>query len=316
MVTPAYRWGHVRFAGHGFDRIVDCRDKPYSMIRGEDFFGQMLPTLEAAGVNFFWEQPHVALAPGEVRVENLAKGMTTHRFDYVVDAAFDPGAVQAQLWQSFAGLRVATQTARFSPGVATLMELGPSAADSPINFIYMLPLSATEALVEHTTFSLVPLAEQQHLEAVKKWLSAQGITEWREMGRERGAIPMGIASGSASPWPRVGTAAGGVRAGTGYGFVGIKEQARQLSEAMLLRGLRAGAWQYSPTPLLLRLGDALFLRALRRAPLQGAELMGALLRRASDNDLVAFLGGAPTLSEAWRVMRCVPKRKMVAALCC
>jgi lycopene beta-cyclase len=310
-VAPAHRWGRVRFAGQGFERTIECNDTPYTMVQGDDFFAEMLPSLEAAGVRFFWEQSNVALGSGEVRV-----GDTAHRFDCIVDAAFDSSTAAATLWQSFGGRRITTTTPIFDPATATLMDLGVSSAESPISFMYVLPFSATEALIEHTTFSLSPRTETEHQEQVTAWLRSRGIMDWREIARERGAIPMGLPVCNNSLWPSIGTAAGGVRAGTGYGFVGIQAQATQLSEAIVSRGLRAAAWRYNPTPLPLRVGDALFLRALRRAPLYGADIMGALLRRARDRDLVAFLGGTSTLSESLRVMQCVPKRQMVAALWC
>lgn len=309
-VTPTKSWGAVRFRGSGFERSVDCSSTPYTMIRGVDYFSQTIDSLTRRGVTFRWSSPAVELRPRAIAV-----GGRLERFDVVVDAAFAPHAVTTGLWQSFAGVVVEAVSAAFTPGEVTVMDLLPSTAESPVSFMYILPFSLSEALVEHTTFSFEPRPEAEHLAECQAWLERRGIQVRREQARERGAIPMGLRIARRAPWPVVGTAAGAIRAGTGYGFVGIQRQVESLATAIVTRAERAHRWSWNPTPPVLRMGDALFLRALRRAPLHGGDLMSGLLRRADDDDIVAFLSGESGVGQSLRVMGGVPKRTMVKALC-
>jgi lycopene beta-cyclase len=300
----------VRFSGSGFGRTIDCQGSPYSLVRGEDFFNTALTFLEERGVRFFWEGCAVEVSPGGISFDGV-----THRFDGVVDAAFRSEGCTAALWQSFGGIRIQTAESMFDEREALLMDLEESSGESPISFIYKLPFSSSEALVEHTTFSFSPRPFDEHLRGVRRWLERQGIGAWRELEREHGAIPMGTRRGALPPWPVIGTAGGGVRAGTGYGFIGIHRQAELLAEALVARSGRIGRWRFDPTPPWLRLGDALFLRALRGYPRRGGELLGTLLERASDRDVIAFLSGSPRIVESVRFMANAPKRLMIGALC-
>lgn len=309
-VTPTRSWSAVRFRGSGFERSVDCSSKPYTLIRGVDYFSQTIDSLTSKGVIFRWSCPAVELYPHAIAV-----GGRLERFDVVVDAAFAPHSVTTGLWQSFAGVVIEAVSAAFTPGEATVMDLLPSTAESPVSFMYILPLSLTEALVEHTTFSFAPRPEEEHLAECQAWLLRRGIEVRREKDRERGAIPMGLRIARRAPWPVVGTAAGAIRAGTGYGFVGIQRQVESLAAAIVARPEAARRWSWNPTPPVLRMGDALFLRALRRAPLQGEALMNGLLRRADDRDIIAFLSGESGVGQSLRVMGGVPKGAMMKALC-
>lgn len=303
-------WRSVRFVGSDFDRVVGCAETPYTMVRGEDFFADTVQFLAAHGVVFRWSCGSIELSRDSVIV-----GSNVLRFDVVVDAAFDRAMVSAPLWQSFGGIVVETVHASFSVEQATLMDFVPSSSQSPIGFVYVLPFSPTEALVEHTTFSREPLSAEAHLAGCSAWLERKGVVVRREISREFGAIPMGIRRVARTPWPVIGTAGGGVRAGTGYGFVGIHQQAARLAGAIASERRLKRGWRFDPTPSSLRCGDALFLRALCRAPLQGRAIVEGLLKRAADKDIVAFLSGAAGIGQAVRVMAGVPRLTMVRALC-
>lgn len=308
-VVPAKRWQRVQFAGEGFRRTVECSETPYTLVRGEDFFRQAMRVLTKRGVEFTWSCRSVELATAGVVVDGERRP-----FDVVIDAAFSSSGCSPVMWQSFAGMVIETEERSFDPGEAIVMDLVPSSVDAAVGFVYVLPFSATEALIEHTTFSPTPLAPEEHFAGAARWLARRGIVVRHEVSRESGAIPMGLPSGEWTPWPVVGTMGGAVRAGTGYGFLGIHRQAAALAEELATVGRVPSGWRHQPTPLVLRTGDALFLRALQRAPLVGAELLAGILKRARDRDIIAFLGGSAGVGQSLRVMGRVPKMTMVRAL--
>jgi len=299
----------VQFAGEGFRRTVDCGDTPYTLVRGDDFFRYAMRTLIDRGVEFTWSCRSVEIATAGVVVDGERRP-----FDVVIDAAFGAAGCAPVVWQSFAGIVVETAEPSFDPTEAIVMDLLPSSVDAPVEFVYVLPLSSTEALVEHTTFSRKPRDPVEHVAGARAWLSRRGIVVRREISRENGAIPMGLTPVERTPWPVVGTMGGAVRAGTGYGFIGIHRQAAALAGELAVAGRLSHGWRFDPTPFVLRLGDGLFLRALRRAPLAGRDLLTGILRHARDRDIVAFLGGSAGVGQSLRVMGRVPKLTMVRAL--
>lgn len=313
-LEPDHAWARVRFSGRGFSRAVSCEGAPYSLVRGESFFGAALAELEQRGAELRWECGSVELEKGAVKV-----GSERMEFDLVVDAAFEPEGQRPILWQSFAGLWVRSQCDCFDPEEALLMDLGESSSDAPVSFVYVLPTSRRLALIEHTTFSHERLPVERHLAAAHAWAADRGLPQLVVDETESGAIPMGLPFTVNRAGPlQIGSAAGAIRAATGYAFQSILRQAEGVAEQVnsrLIGGEKGALAAPETTPPWMRFGDAIFLKTLARAPLQGSVLMERLLSRAPDRQLLSFLGGGASFLDALSVMRFVPKGPMLRTLC-
>jgi lycopene beta-cyclase len=324
----AQRWPKVLFSGNKsgsnagapFKRICDCSQTPYSIVHGEDFFSQTLSKLEARGVNFSWGASRV-----EVCSDAIIADSSNFKFDLVIDTAFEVSQVHPLMWQSFAGHWVTTTSDRFDPGVATLMEIQESSAAQAVNFMYVLPMSRRAALVEHTSFCASAMDPQSHLQQCDEWFKKNGITDWQISRAERGLIPMGLPLRPRAPGVvALGSAAGSIRASTGYGFIHILKQAQEVAlyVSNLEARAKAGLIQekilndFSPSqyPAWMSLSDKIFLCALQKMPQHGANLMSRLLERAPEGALLKFLAGDADLLSAFRVMLSAPKTVMLRAL--
>ena len=105
----------------------------------------------------------------------------------------EPGPVppgEIHWLQHFVGLEVETDRPVFDPSVATLMDF--RVMDGPdIRFMYVLPLDERTALVEDTFFGGEPGVETDYVESIRGYLADRlGVHSWREVHREKGAIPM------------------------------------------------------------------------------------------------------------------------------
>ena len=313
-LSTTHSWRKISFSGQGFQRTIECDATPYSFIPGDVFFSTALQDLESRGVQFHW-----GCTNPEILKRQIITPRTTQTFDFVIDAAFDPDSHRAILWQSFAGLWVKAQHDIFNPEEAVLMDLGASDYTSPVSFVYLLPTSANTALIEHTSFSRKPMPRQWHLDECRKWIARKGLLGISEYDTEHGAIPMGLASDEiTSANLRVGSIGGAIRAGTGFAFQAIQAQvedmARRIESSSTSNKLQR-VKQPVPFPAWSRLCDSLFLQALSRAPESGDMIMGQLLRRAPARDLIPFLSGKASFSQALHVMLKVPKITMLRALC-
>jgi len=98
-------------------------------------------------------------------------------------------------------------------------------------FHYVLPFSETYALVETTVFSTQEYALAKY-EAIWKsyWDRNFGRIAFELVKEEKGSIPMSISPFSLEENGiiRIGTAAGQVKASTGYAFTRMNEDARQI----------------------------------------------------------------------------------------
>ena len=312
-VKPTYTWPTVTFSSPLFRRNIRCDMSPYSLIEGERFFAHQLKAAEDLGVECHWECTEVSIEPQEIRT-----GEKTHRFDFAVDAAHDARTARSVLWQSFAGVWVESPAPIFDTTSATLMDLDVSACDAPVRFMYMLPTSPTTALIEHTIFHTTSMPKEWHLEACDSWITQQGLGPLNILTTEYGVIPMGLQHAT-SPRGllRVGTAAGSLRASTGYGFQTIMRDTELLAEQIadaVNNGSKNIASSPPGIPWWMRYSDRLFVQALAREGASGQALMDSLLHTAPEREIIRFLAGKATFFEAVRVMQCVPKYPMLKSL--
>lgn len=302
---PSFTWSSVMFRGPSFERRVDVSKSPYTMIRGDDLFGQVLEELETRGVSFRWRCSEVVIQENSIRADG-----ETFNFDVIIDAAFEAREVTSTLWQSFAGVWVTSEREVFDPSTAILMDLQESSVDAPVSFLYILPTSKRTALVEHTTFSPAPLPKERHLDHCFAWISGHVDGEIQRGEIDHGLIPMGLQVSSSSETLRVGSAAGMVRPATGYAFVTTQDHARRVAE-QVLKGHAAPTRSYQ---WWLTVADSLFLRALVQAPERGGRLMEGLLSRTRADALISFLSGDVSFREALAVWMSVPKLSMIKSL--
>jgi lycopene beta-cyclase len=57
-------------------------------------------------------------------------------------------------------------------------------------FMYVLPTSKTEALLEYTLFSKELLSKEEYETEIQKYIENLGITEYEIIEKEQGNIPM------------------------------------------------------------------------------------------------------------------------------
>ena len=221
---------------------------------------------------------------------------------------------QPLLAQSFSGVEITSEAELFTPDNVTLMEFieGPA---GQLTFLYVLPYSAHQALIEVTVFSpraqsaedLAPLLEAQ----LKRLTRGHA---YQVSHREAYVIPMGLPDDPAPPKPgyvRVGLESGGVRAATGYGFQRIQQWATQAAD-QLQRGLPIQP--HAPDPAMIRWMDDLFLRVLKAAPEQGPNIFLRLFSRVPAGPLLRFLAGDARLTDGFKVARALPAKLFLRQL--
>lgn len=220
-----------------------------------------------------------------------------------------PRHAHATWRQIFRGLELHSPAANLDTTTVTLMDF-QSAGPDGIRFFYVLPLDAQTALVEDTW--LVPadktptFSDDEIHSFARQNLSP---TDWQIRHREEGNLPMGTSPSATSavkknriiPW---GTAAGAVRASSGYAFSRIQTASERI----------AAAWQRTGRPdptlthdsQLLAWMDRIFLRVMERHPERVPEFFLRLFERVPPEALVRFLESQPRPADILQVMRAVP----------
>lgn len=190
----------------------------------------------------------------------------------------------------FVGHHVRTPTDVFDPSTPVLMDF-PTDQSAGLRFVYVLPTSPREALVESTRF-VVPspgheLPPARHADTVTAYVDALAGSH-EVTGSEEGVIalhtdPPPRARGPVVP---IGARAGLVRASTGYGWSHIQRHSAALAASLV----RHGHPHDVPGPDRWHAGlDALLLDVVRDEPAAVVDVLEALFARNDPDRVVDFL---------------------------
>ncbi|MEV7127913.1 lycopene cyclase family protein [Streptomyces sp. NPDC093260] len=235
----------------------------------------------------------------------------TLRARHLFDSRPLPGLPPARtlLLQHFRGWFVRTDTDRFDPDVADLMDFRVPQPRHGLAFGYVLPLTPGRALVEYTEFSRTPLTTPAYDAALAHYTRrVLGLGAFSVEAAEQGVIPMTDARFPRRHGPAVliGTAGGATRPATGYTFAAVQRQSRAIAAA-LHEGRRARGTPTAPRPYRRRTlaMDAVLLRALDTGRVDGPAFFTDLFRNVPPHRLLRFLDGVSTPREEWCVgLRC------------
>lgn len=219
------------------------------------------------------------------------------------------------LLQHFRGWFVRTRESCFDPAVAELMDLRTPQPGRGVSFVYVLPFSTREALVEYTEFSAAPLNRDVYEAALRHYTHVtRPLGTFTVTGTEQGVIPMTDGLFPRRTGARVfplGAAAGATRPSTGYTFAALQRQTAHIASAC-----RAGRTPLPPRPHARRhrAMDAVLLRALAAGEVEGAAFFEDLFRRNPLPRVLRFLDGRSTPRDEWSLGVRTPVGAMLRSL--
>lgn len=243
--------------------------------------------------------------------------ITTESGTVTAGLVFDsrpPEGGPGDLVQRFVGQEVATAGPVFDPGCATLMDFTVPQLPGVVHFLYVLPTSPHEALVEDTWFAPAGAALPDSRATIRSYLAERyGVADYRVGFEEQGAIPMSPDLQAPRTTGRVipiGAAGGALKPSSGYGFLTIQRMADELAAA-LAAGRRPAPFQ--PRGRTAQWMDRVFLFALQQRPDLAPDLFASLFAQCRPEPLIRFLHDVGGPADVARVVAAMPKRPMIAA---
>lgn len=234
---------------------------------------------------------------------------------HVIDARPpDPRRVaRSQLLQSFYGREI-TIADPTDASIADVMN-DMRCDQQGFVFAYVLPLSPRHALVEVTRFATEFHDQPALARELDTLLAERGWSDAAVVREEHAVLPMGLPQSSrheAMPgMVRAGTAAGALRAASGYGFLRIQAWAERCADAIAREQPPLG---HPPEPRLRRWMDEVFLHALATHPVQMPEFFLRLAARVPPAALVRFLSDAARPDDVLRIMAALPSGPFLRAI--
>jgi lycopene beta-cyclase len=221
-----------------------------------------------------------------------------------------PALAQSDWVQQFKGWEITSSQPCFDAQCLDLMAFEPS--PQGMHFMYCLPYSATQALVESTWIKRadgLDNGEEELREAlVKRW----ACTDYKITFREQGALPLWTSMHAThANVVRIGRAGGALRASTGYAFCASLHQSQKLAvslSAHVRSGGQLQSWQppdFKNSALDAWMDEVLF-RVLERDWRKAPRYFVDLFERVPADVLTRFLHGAASWQDRIAVMRALP----------
>jgi lycopene beta-cyclase len=290
------------------------------MIRGIDLYTSVLQQVRShANIDFYTSD--IAAVESNDDNAGVRAGDKNFSADYVFNSVllndWQKDALQKKniylLLQHFKGWLIKTEENVFDERIATFMDFRVS-QERGTTFIYIMPVSAREALIEYTLFTREALKEEEYDAELAKYLARSlGVNDYSVEHSEFGIIPM-----TNYPFSKgygrvinIGTAGGQTKGSSGYSFQFIQKHSEKIIEALI----------HGEEPLLSKrfsrkrfnLYDSIFLNVLYNKKISGEEIFAMLFKKNTPQQVLKFLDNETTFLEELKIMNTVPLTKFLPA---
>ena len=310
------KWNTLEFLSTDFEEKLDLGTYTYKMIRGVDFYNFVINHAKKFSNVTFLQESIVRITPDE----NTASVKTTEN-SYEGNIVFNSTAIfnpeitaQNSLLQHFKGWVVKTETPFFNPKIGRLMDFRVSQINGT-TFMYVLPISTTEALIEYTLFTTTVLDKEAYNTALKKYIKEElKIENYSISHEEFGVIPMSLAKFEKNPGKNIiniGTAGGFTKASSGYTFQFIQKDVTEI-----VTRLKSGKNLNVNTSFenkLYNWYDRTLIDVLLSKKMTGSEIFTEMFQKNSPEKILAFLGNESTLLEDITIMTSLPTKPFLTS---
>jgi lycopene beta-cyclase len=314
------KWDLAFFTNKDFKRDLALKPYQYNQIRGLDFYTFVFELIsKQSNITFVTEK----VTDINELANHVFVGTEESRYtcDYLFNSIYTKAFVQNQskfpvLQQHFIGWFVKTDNEIFNPEQATFMDFSVEQKGNT-RFMYVLPTSTKEALVEYTLFSESLLPKEEYENEIQIYLRNLGVDQFKIIEKEQGSIPM-----TCYPfWEKntkkvlnIGTAGGWTKASTGYTFRNSDKKSSALVEflqkdsstplRMIKFHKKSRFWFY----------DLLLLDILYRHNEKGSAIFSTLFRKGNSKLIFKFLDEETNVIEDFKVILKCPKVLFIKAL--
>ena len=317
------KWNQAVFANEKFNRVLELTPYQYKKINGLDFYELVFKKISKHKNIHFLNQKVIDFSElGNhcvVKTEN-----ETFTCNKVFNSIYHPEVAKVHskfplIQQHFIGWFIKSKEAVFTPNCATFMDFSVEQKGNT-RFMYVLPTSATEALLEYTLFSKDLLSKEEYESEIQKYIENLGITEYEIIEKEQGNIPM-----TCYPfWKHntknsinIGSAGGWTKASTGYTFKNASKKSKVLVEFLeknISTSLDMTDFRKFHKKDKFWFYDLLLLDILNSKNELGSKIFSSMFKEGDSTVIFKFLDEETSIWEDLQVIWKCPKMLFVKAL--
>lgn len=307
------KWQQAWFHGKEISRLLELRPYEYKLIRGIDLYNYCF--------DIIGKQKNFEFIPGEIEKINEDASIVVNgqRFesDYIFSSIiFEKPTLKSNqyfLQQHFKGWTIETAVAVFDANKPVLMDFRVG-QDQGTTFVYVMPFSETQALIEYTLFNDQLLEKQQYDDGLKDYITKfLKIDSYKIIEEEFGVIPMTNYRFPARNGKiiNIGTAGGQTKASSGYTFRFIQKH----SDALVQQLVRFGN-PFLKKPVSsprFHFYDSTLLHILSHHQLPGERIFSHLFKKNKPQQVLRFLDNESSLKDELKIISSLPTMPFLKA---
>lgn len=311
------QWDTALFANENRRTQLDFDGYTYKMVRGIDFYSFVFEEFRKHPNIAFINQKVTAISHSGIQVSVVTE-TESYTCATLFNNIYEPALPASQsryplLQQHFIGWHVKTEKAVFNPDLPAFMDFSvPQKGNT--RFMYVLPFSENEAIVEYTLFSQDLLPETEYEAAIRDYLHNLGAASYEVVDTEKGSIPMTCYTfwkNNSKNVLNIGSAGGWTKASTGYTFRNADKLSGRLVDFLLSKDpdmrrfhKKNRFWFY----------DLLLLDILAKKNHKGAAIFSSMFKTGKAAPVFKFLDEETSLAEDLKVIGQCPKGLFIKAL--
>ncbi len=306
------QWDKLMFHSPDFSAQVDIGPYKYKMLTSIAFYEHCFQLIEQHPNVVFKQDQIVSIYPDG----SVAGAKNNYKATYVFNSAFRNPAQSTHthfLLQHFRGYFIETDQASFDVEKPVLMDFRVE-QENDCRFVYVLPTSPCQALVEYTIFSPNTLESAQYDQALDKYIQTYlGLNEYRVTHVESGVIPMTNAAFPVGEGAivNIGTAGGATKASTGYTFSFIQKQCHDIASKLALGQLPVRANRFKLDRFAVY--DRIFLRVLTERKRPSWLVFNDLFKHLPAGLILRFLAEETNVFEELKLTNVMDKPTFILA---
>jgi lycopene beta-cyclase len=310
------KWQRAWFKSENFTNQLNLRPYKYKMIKSVDFYKLIFDEIsQHKNIEIFQDEVLDFSELGHhCVVQTKTKSFTCNQ---IFNSIYNPEFVKSQtkfplVQQHFIGWFIKSKEAVFTEDCPTFMDFSV-AQKGNTRFMYVLPTSSTEALLEYTLFSKDLLSKEAYEAEIENYIKKLGITEYEIVEKEQGNIPMTCFpfwKNNSKNIINIGSAGGWSKASTGYTFKNSVKKSKKLvrflkTESDFTKFHKINKfWFY----------DLLLIDILYQTNQYGSSIFSSLFKTGKAPLIFKFLDEETSFWEDLQVIWMCPKSLFIKAL--
>ncbi|QSE96037.1 lycopene cyclase family protein [Fulvivirga lutea] len=297
-------WNNCQVIASDQKTEVSLGEYSYKMIEAINFYNFAKKELEGVS-NIAFVNASVERISCHDTVEIITDDQTflaKHIFDSRInDAFFNENDGSIRILQHFRGWLIKTENEVFNDHAFTMMDFSVRWPETT-SFMYVLPISKNEALIEYTFFSSTLANDEDYDKMIRHYIEdILGVGNYDVRNIETGVIPMSnypFHKHNTEQITKIGTAGGWVRPSSGYSFKNAEKACQLILENIKNNKLPSqGIFKKR-----FAFYDSIFLKVLEDHNYLGEKIFHDMYFKNDIEKILKFLDQDSTLLEELKII--------------